>query len=63
MYFEIYQSTIFHAVTGDPQWRWRLRAANHETIASGESYTRKEHCLEAIALLMGVDSDTPIVIK
>lgn len=26
----------------DHQWRWRLRAANGEIVATGESYTRRE---------------------
>lgn len=44
MYFRIYQDT-------DKQWRWRLRAANHEIIANGESYWNKADCLHAISLV------------
>lgn len=33
MKFRIYQD-------GDGYWRWRLRAANNEIIASGEAYVR-----------------------
>ncbi len=52
MYFEIYQSAF--------QWRWRLKAANHEIIASGESYTTRENCLHAIRLVMQTTTATPI---
>lgn len=46
MYYEIYQ---------DPQdfWRWRLCAANHEIIASGEGYWNKADCEYAITLVKG----------
>lgn len=42
------------------QWRWRLRAANSEIIAHGESYLNKGDCLHAIELVMSTDEDTPI---
>ncbi|THD35968.1 MAG: DUF1508 domain-containing protein [Sphingomonas sp.] len=32
------------------QWRWRLRAANHEIISSGESYVHERDCDHAISL-------------
>jgi len=32
-------------------WRWNLKAANGEIIASGESYKRKADCLMAIYLV------------
>ncbi len=32
-------------------WRWRLRAANNEIIASGEAYIDKRDCLHAIELV------------
>lgn len=50
--FEMYKS-------GD-QWRWRLKAANGEIIASGESYTTKQNCLNAINLVKGTNSYTPV---
>lgn len=43
MYFEIYVSGA--------QYRWRLKAANHEVIASGEAYTSKQSCISAINLV------------
>ncbi|MGQ0443182.1 MAG: YegP family protein [Methylophilaceae bacterium] len=57
MYFEIYQQ-----LSGllSSQWRWRLKAANHEPIASGESYHKKSDCLHAIGLIRGTNSNTPI---
>jgi uncharacterized protein len=45
MYFEIY-------IQGN-QYRWRLKAANHEIIASGEAYASKQHCIHAINLVAG----------
>ena len=42
MYYEKYQS--------GGQWRWRLRAANHEIISSGESYWNEDDCNHAISL-------------
>ncbi len=65
MYFEIYQQSgtggagILAAMIGG-QWRWRLRAANHEIIASGEAYVNKADCLRAIDLVRGTDKSTPI---
>ena len=44
MYFEIYQDASY-------QWRWRLKAANHEIIASGESYRDKRNCIHAVNLV------------
>lgn len=34
-------------------WRWHLKAANHEIIASGESYYSEQNCLHAISLVKG----------
>ena len=33
------------------QWRWRLRAANGEIIAHGESYKNKTDCLAVVELV------------
>jgi uncharacterized protein YegP (UPF0339 family) len=44
MYFEIYKDS-------SNQWRWRLKGANHEIIAQGESYHNKTDCLGAISLV------------
>ena len=52
MYYQIYKDAR-------NQWRWRLKAANHETIASGESYWNKSDCLHAINLVKS-SSDAPV---
>lgn len=45
MYFEVYQDKA-------KEWRWRLKAANHQPIASsGEGYAQKASCLHAIELV------------
>lgn len=41
------------------QWRWRLRAANHEIISSGESYHHESDCDHAINLNKG-SSQAPV---
>lgn len=47
MHFEVYRDA-------NKDWRWRLRAANGETIAvSSESYRRKQSCLDSIELVKG----------
>ena len=45
MYFEIYRNGT--------EYRWRLKAANHEIVAHGESYTTKANCENAIRLVKG----------
>lgn len=52
MYFEKYPT--------NGQWRWRLRSANHEIIASGESYWNETDCDHAINLVKGTTSQTPV---
>ena len=52
MYFTIYRS--------GGQWRWNLRAGNHEIIAQGESYINKADCLHAINLVKSTDENTPV---
>ena len=42
------------------EWRWRLRAANGETIASGEGYTREESCNHAIRLFKAAAASAPV---
>ncbi len=59
MYFEIYQQTQGLISSTGGQWRWRLRAANNEIIASGESYRNKQDCLAAIALVKSTNANTP----
>jgi uncharacterized protein len=52
MYFEKYQQGT--------QWRWRLKSANHEIIASGESYVYESGCDNAINLVKGTTATTPV---
>lgn len=43
------------------EWRWRLKAANGETLAdSGESYTTKQACRDGIDLVKST-ATTPVV--
>ena len=66
MYFEIYNETQQNSfagaggLLGAMQWRWRLRGANHEIVASGESYTTRQSCQHAIDLVRGTTAATPI---
>jgi uncharacterized protein len=53
MKFEIYQDS-------SRQWRWRLKAANGEKLASGEAYRNKDDCLTCIGSLMDTDRKTPV---
>ena len=57
MYFEIYQegSGLLSL-----QWRWRLRAANNEIIASGEGYNNKQDCIHAVDLVKSTSAATPV---
>lgn len=43
------------------EWRWNLRAANHEIIAmSSESYVREADCDHAIRLVKSTNRHTPV---
>lgn len=53
MYF-----TVYLDVSG--QWRWNLKSANHEIIASGESYTTKQNCMKAVSLVQSTSVTTPV---
>lgn len=45
MYYEVYRDTAY-------QWRWRLKTANHKTIAdSAEGYHNKQDAYAGIALV------------
>ncbi|APE27517.1 YegP family protein [Aurantiacibacter gangjinensis] len=55
MYLEKYKSAL--------QWRWRLKAANHEIIASGESYYNESDCDRAINLVKGTTASTPVYLR
>jgi len=56
MYFEIYTTGSLIQF----QWRWRLRSASHEVIASGVVHHNKQDCLQAINLIKSTTSDTPV---
>ena len=47
MYFVLFQDSRY-------EWRWTLRAANHEPIAmASEGYTTKYNCRRSIDLVKG----------
>lgn len=52
MYFAMYKDVQGY-------WRWRLNAANHQVIASGEGYVNKGDCQRAIQLVKG-SSPAPV---
>jgi uncharacterized protein YegP (UPF0339 family) len=64
MYFEIYPSPapgIFGPNPfAPPQWRWRLKSANHEILAQGESYVNRRDCEHAVGLLQQTSFMTPV---
>ena len=54
MYFQVYQDTR-------NEWRWRIKAANNETIAnSAESYRNKEDCIHGVNLVKQGAAGAPI---
>lgn len=53
MYFEIYKDA-------KGEYRWRLKAANHEIISQGEGYTSKQNCQHAVDLLKSTTAATPV---
>ena len=58
MFFEIYVQPGRTLLAGE--WRWRLKAANGQIIAQGESYVRKEDCVHAINLIKSTTVHTPV---
>jgi uncharacterized protein YegP (UPF0339 family) len=52
MYFTKWKSS-----TG---WRWNLKAANNEIVASGEGYVYESGCDNAINLVKGTNTSTPV---
>jgi hypothetical protein len=68
MHFEVYDSAASRLKIGAgaaalaADWRWRLRAANGQIIAtSGEGYTTRENCVHALNLVKSTDARTPVV--
>lgn len=61
MIFEIYQQRM-GGMLGAAQgaWRWRLKAANGEIIASGEGYRNRSDCIHAIGLVKQAGIFTPV---
>ncbi|WP_082607813.1 DUF1508 domain-containing protein [Acidovorax sp. Root219] len=64
MQFEIYQVPNKNAVgllaMVSGEWRWRLKSANHEIIASGEGYKNKADALHCIDLIKSTTAKTPV---
>jgi uncharacterized protein YegP (UPF0339 family) len=67
MYFEIYPApaggalgALLQNALAPRQWRWRLRAGNHEILASGESYVNRADCEHVVALLKQTTFATPV---
>jgi uncharacterized protein YegP (UPF0339 family) len=54
MGFEVYQAR------GTSEWSWRLVAVDAIIVAHGEGYPSLDHCLEAIRLVKGTNSATPV---
>lgn len=52
MYYTIYRDSV-------GEWRWNLKAANHETIAHGEGYKNKSDCEHAVDLVKS-SSNAPV---
>lgn len=53
MYFEIYESS--------GKFRWRLKAANHEIVATGQGYKDKASALHAVELVKAGTNSTTLV--
>lgn len=53
MYFEIYQDA-------KGEYRWRLKAGNHEIVAVGESYKTKQSCQKGIDVVKKVTTETEV---
>ncbi|EXI61915.1 hypothetical protein MHD_00505 [Mannheimia granulomatis] len=53
MYFEIYKDA-------KEEFRWRLKAGNHEVIATSQAYTTKQGCQKGIEAVKKVTSETEV---
>lgn len=58
MKFELYQVKSGSLIN---QWRWRLKAANGQIIASGESYVNQADCISAVNMVMDTNRQTTFV--
>jgi uncharacterized protein YegP (UPF0339 family) len=55
MYFELYKSAT------NNQWYWRLKSANHQTVATGgEGYVNKADAVNGINLVKSTTTGTPV---
>lgn len=57
MYFQVYREA---GGGRNADWRWRLRAGNHEIIASGEGYSSRAAVLHAVNLVKEVTARTRV---
>ena len=53
MYFEIYKDA-------KGEYRWHLKAANHEIIAQGQGSPSKQNCQHAVDLVKSTTAATPV---
>lgn len=56
MHFKIYRR---RAEVRD--WCWRLGGGRHGTVAYGEGYASRSDCLDAVNIVRGTSSFTPII--
>lgn len=54
MKFELYKDS-------SNQYRWRLKGANGEIVASGEAYRNRQDCIDAVHLVMDTNRQTKFV--
>lgn len=52
--FEVYEDTA-------GEWRWRLKAGNHEVVASSEGYISKEGAIQSAEQMQGWVGNATIV--
>lgn len=45
----------------DGLWYWHLRSGNNEIVAQGEGYKNRQHCIDAVNLVMDTNRQTRFV--
>jgi uncharacterized protein YegP (UPF0339 family) len=56
----------FDVYKGADGWRWRLRAANSQIVATGEAHTRKSDAIRACKRLTDIAieaANSPLVVR